>query len=54
VSEQLGFRGKFVVSYFGTHGMAHGWKLSYGHAQELRDQTDIFPPVGGGADRKGF
>lgn len=49
---ELGLEGKFVVSYFGTHGMAHCLQTVLEAAQELQDRKDIvFLLVGDGAER---
>ncbi len=45
-------QGKFVVSYVGTHGMAHGLDTVLAAAELLRDIPDIlFLLVGDGAER---
>ena len=45
-------RGKFVVSYVGTHGMAHGLDTLLSAAELLRDLPDVlFLLVGDGAER---
>src|SRR5262249_29552314 len=50
---QLGLVGKFVVSYVGTHGMAHGLETVLHAAAQLRHRADIaFLLVGDGAERK--
>lgn len=47
-----GLTGKFVASYVGTHGMAHGLDAVLDAAERLRARTDIvFLLVGGGAER---
>ena len=49
---ELGLEGKFVASYFGTHGMAHHLETVLEAAHELRDWKDIvFLLVGDGAER---
>jgi glycosyltransferase involved in cell wall biosynthesis len=49
---ELGLEGKFVVSYFGTHGMAHCLQTVLEAAKELREWKDIvFLLVGDGAER---
>lgn len=51
--EELGLQGKFVASYFGTHGMAHHLETILQAAQELRDSPHIlFLLVGDGAERQ--
>lgn len=48
-----GLTGKFVASYVGTHGMAHGLQAVIAAAERLRDRDDIaFLMVGGGAERE--
>ena len=50
---QLGLEGKFVVSYVGTHGMAHGLETVLDAAAQLRSHPQIvFLLVGDGAERK--
>jgi glycosyltransferase involved in cell wall biosynthesis len=52
LSCELGLDGKFVVSYFGTHGMAHHLQTVLESAHELREWKDIvFLLVGDGAER---
>jgi len=47
-----GLTGKFVASYVGTHGLAHGLQAVIAAAERLRDRDDIaFLMVGGGAQR---
>jgi glycosyltransferase involved in cell wall biosynthesis len=49
----LRLEGKFVVSYVGTHGMAHGLETVLQAAAQLRSQPQIaFLLVGDGAERK--
>ena len=51
VEEELGLRKKFVVSYFGTHGMAHHLETVLEAASELKDEQNIvFLLVGDGAE----
>lgn len=53
LAEELGIKGKFVVSYFGTHGMAHRLETILQAADRLSDKTHIvFLMVGDGAERK--
>jgi glycosyltransferase involved in cell wall biosynthesis len=53
VSDQLGLNEKFVVSYFGTHGMAHGLETVLNAAKELQDEPSIiFLLAGEGAEKK--
>ncbi|WP_222428322.1 glycosyltransferase family 4 protein [Sphingomonas suaedae] len=48
-----GLTGKFVASYVGTHGMAHGLDAVLDAAERLRARPDIvFLMVGGGAERE--
>jgi glycosyltransferase involved in cell wall biosynthesis len=48
-----GLQGRFVASYVGTHGMAHGLEIILEAAQLLRGRPDIgFLLVGDGADRR--
>jgi len=48
-----GLTGKFVASYVGTHGMAHGLQAVIEAAERLRHRDDIaFLMVGGGAERE--
>jgi len=50
---RLGLEGKFVVSYVGTHGMAHGLETLLNAAAQLRSHEDIaFLLVGDGAERQ--
>jgi glycosyltransferase involved in cell wall biosynthesis len=50
IRESLGLGRKFVVSYVGTHGMAHGLETVLECADRLRDHPDIaFLFVGEGA-----
>lgn len=47
-----GLTGKFVASYVGTHGMAHGLQAVIAAAEHLRHRDDIaFLMVGDGAER---
>jgi glycosyltransferase involved in cell wall biosynthesis len=49
----LGLEGKFVVSYVGTHGMAHGLETVLEAAARLREHPHIaFLLVGDGAERR--
>ena len=53
VAAELGLQGKFVASYFGTHGMAHRLETVLHAALELKDYNDIvFLLVGDGAERQ--
>ena len=52
LSRELGLEGKFVASYFGTHGMAHHLETVLEAAHELREWKNIiFLLVGDGAER---
>jgi len=52
VEEKYGLKEKFVVSFIGTHGMAHALDTVLRAAQILKDQKDIlFLLVGDGAQR---
>lgn len=49
---EWGVKGKFVVGYLGTLGMAHGLANVLDAAENLRDRTDVtFLLVGAGAER---
>ena len=53
VASELKLHGKFVVSYFGTHGMAHCLETVLYSARELNNYEDIvFLLVGDGAERQ--
>ncbi|MCS6897081.1 MAG: glycosyltransferase family 4 protein, partial [Nitrospira sp.] len=53
LARELGLEGKFVASYFGTHGMAHHLETVLEAADQLRDHPRIvFLLVGDGAERK--
>jgi glycosyltransferase involved in cell wall biosynthesis len=53
LAEDLGVRGKFVVSYFGTHGMAHHLETIFHAARQLSHSKNIvFLMVGDGAERQ--
>jgi glycosyltransferase involved in cell wall biosynthesis len=53
IRENLGLGRKFVVSYVGTHGMAHGLETVLQCADRLRDHADIaFLFVGDGARKQ--
>lgn len=53
LAEELGVKGKFVVSYFGTHGMAHHLETIFHAARRLTNSKDIvFLMVGDGAERQ--
>ena len=51
--KQEGLTGKFVASFVGTHGMAHGLGTVFKTAEILKDRKDIiFLLVGDGAERE--
>src|SRR5690606_24796831 len=51
-ARDLGLEGKFVASYFGTHGMAHHLETVLEAAERLRGREDIvFLLAGDGAER---
>lgn len=53
LAHEIGLEGKFVASYFGTHGMAHHLETILEAAQTLSEWKDImFLLVGDGADRR--
>ncbi|NGZ01420.1 MAG: glycosyltransferase WbuB [Nitrospira sp. WS238] len=53
LAEELGISGKFVVSYFGTHGMAHHLVTILEAASRLSNAKNIvFLMVGDGAERQ--
>jgi len=53
IRENLSLGRKFVVSYIGTHGLAHGLETVLDSAHRLRDVEDIaFLFVGDGAERE--
>jgi glycosyltransferase involved in cell wall biosynthesis len=53
---ELGFEGKFVVSYIGTMGMAHGLETVIAAAARLRDANPeiVFLMLGEGAEKQGI
>ena len=53
LADDLGIQGRFVVSYFGTHGMAHHLETIFHAAERLRNAKNIvFLMVGDGAERQ--
>lgn len=51
-AREIGVEGKFVASYVGTHGMAHGLDTIIEAAEILREREDIvFLMAGDGAER---
>lgn len=53
LAEELGLTGKFIVSYFGTHGMAHHLETILEAARRLSHVPNIvFLMVGDGAERQ--
>ncbi len=52
VREEIGLRGKFIVSYIGTHGMSHALDVVLRAAERLKsDPTIHFLFVGEGAEK---
>lgn len=55
IRDSLALEKKFVVSYVGTHGMAHGLETVLDCADRLRQHAEIaFLFVGDGAEREGL
>jgi glycosyltransferase involved in cell wall biosynthesis len=53
LADELGVKGKFVVAYFGTHGMAHHLETILHAARRLSSsQNIVFLMVGDGAERQ--
>lgn len=53
IRSELDLEGKFIASYIGTHGMAHGLDTVLKAADLLREEKNIiFLLVGGGAERE--
>jgi glycosyltransferase involved in cell wall biosynthesis len=54
INDQPGFENKFVVSYVGTHGLAHGLSTMLQAASRLQEQYPdiLFLLVGEGADKE--
>lgn len=53
LADELGVNGKFVVSYFGTHGMAHHLETIFHAAHRLSNSKHVvFLMVGDGAERR--
>ena len=53
LAAELGLEGKFVASYVGTHGMAHGLEVILDAAEKLRGDPFItFLMVGDGAEKE--
>lgn len=53
LARELGFTGKFVAGYVGTHGMAHALETVLAAADRLRDRDDIgFLFLGDGANKQ--
>jgi len=50
--QQFGLQGKFVASYIGTIGMAHGVEIMMEAAQRCPDPDVVFMVVGTGAERE--
>jgi glycosyltransferase involved in cell wall biosynthesis len=54
-ANSIGLGGRFIVSYVGTHGLAHGLETVLEAAHILRDRKDIgFMLVGDGAAKRGL
>jgi glycosyltransferase involved in cell wall biosynthesis len=51
-ARKLGVEGKFVVSYVGTHGMAHHLETVLEAAQQVKNPDVVFLLVGDGAERQ--
>jgi len=52
IRKELGLNGKYVASYIGTHGMAHGLESVLRAAENLKDSPQfVFLLVGDGAER---
>lgn len=52
LAKKWGVEGKFVLGYFGTHGMAHGLDNVLGAAERLQHRDDIaFVFLGDGAEK---
>lgn len=53
VRDAFGWQDRFVVSYIGTHGMAHGLEVVLEAAAELQSEPDIrFVLIGEGAEKE--
>ena len=52
IEQRLGLKGKVVVAYIGTHGMAHGLEFIVDCAAAVGDPNIHFLFVGAGAERK--
>lgn len=53
IAQSLGLQDKFVASYVGTHGMAHGLDVILDAAELCREATDLaFLMVGDGAEKQ--
>lgn len=52
LTDRLGLRGKFVVGYIGTHGMAHALETILETADRLRDTDIAFLFLGDGARKQ--
>lgn len=49
--KKLGLENKFIVAYFGTHGMAHKLDFVLESAKEIKDPTIHLLLIGNGAER---
>jgi glycosyltransferase involved in cell wall biosynthesis len=52
IVKELGLNGKFVVAYFGTHGMAHKLDFVLHAAKNITDKSIHILLIGDGAERK--
>lgn len=50
--DQLGLKGKFVVGYIGTHGMAHSLNFVIRTIAQLKDNSVHFLFIGDGAEKE--
>jgi glycosyltransferase involved in cell wall biosynthesis len=51
LASRLGLDGKFVVSYIGTHGMAHALEFIVGNLDKVQDESIHFLFIGDGAKK---
>ena len=49
--EQLDLRGKFIVGYIGTHGMAHGLDFILNSIEKVKDRNVHFLFIGDGSEK---
>jgi glycosyltransferase involved in cell wall biosynthesis len=52
ILQDLGLDNKFIVAYFGTHGMAHKLDFILNSALEVKDEEIHFLLIGDGAERE--